>query len=68
MLSTMLNTLLLYPDHPYGLLENPEQTERPRKDPTLIKSAIEELLRYNGPLETATERYARGKMWKFAEL
>ncbi len=25
----------------------------------LIKLAVEELLRYDGPLETATERYAR---------
>jgi cytochrome P450 len=42
-----------------ALLENPEQTERLRKDSSLTKSAIEELLRFNGPLETATERYAR---------
>ena len=25
----------------------------------MIKSAVEELLSYDGPLETATERYAR---------
>jgi cytochrome P450 len=42
-----------------ALLENPDQTERLRKDPSLMKSAIEEFLRFNGPLETATERYAR---------
>jgi cytochrome P450 len=30
---------------------------RLRDDPTLIKSAVEELLRYEGPVETATERY-----------
>jgi cytochrome P450 PksS len=30
-----------------------------RDNPALIKTAVEELLRYNGPLETATERYAR---------
>ena len=41
------------------LLENPDQLARLRDDPSLIKSAVEELLRYNGPLETATERYAR---------
>lgn len=32
---------------------------RLRDDPALIKAAVEELLRYNGPLETATERYTR---------
>jgi cytochrome P450 PksS len=42
-----------------ALLEHPEQLERLRKDPTLIKPAIEELLRYAGPVEMATERYAR---------
>lgn len=42
-----------------ALLEHPDQMERLRSDPTLIKPAVEELLRYNGPLETATERYAR---------
>ncbi len=41
-----------------ALLRHPEQMERLRSDPTLIKSAVEELLRYDGPLETATERYA----------
>jgi cytochrome P450 len=40
-----------------ALLENPGQLEELRSDPFLIKSAVEELLRYNGPLETATERY-----------
>ena len=42
-----------------ALLKNPDQMERLRADPTLIKSAVEELLRYDSPLETATERYAR---------
>jgi cytochrome P450 PksS len=42
-----------------ALLENPDQLDRLRKDSTLIKAAIEELLRYTGPLETATERFAR---------
>src|SRR5262249_53137060 len=35
------------------------QFDRLRSDPALIKTAVEELLRYDGPLETATERYAR---------
>ncbi len=42
-----------------ALLENPEQLERLRAEPTLMKSALEELARYYGPVEVATERYAR---------
>lgn len=42
-----------------ALLENPDQTSKLQDDPSLIKTAVEELLLYNGPLETATERYAR---------
>ncbi len=42
-----------------ALMEHPEQLDRLRSDPTLIKPAVEELLRYDGPLETATERFAR---------
>lgn len=42
-----------------ALLEHPDQMERLRSNPSLIRLAIEELLRYGSPLETATERYAR---------
>jgi cytochrome P450 PksS len=42
-----------------ALLENPDQMKKLRDDPELIKPAVEELLRYASPLETATERYAR---------
>src|SRR5215472_483946 len=42
-----------------ALLENPDQMRKLRDNPALVKTAVEELLRYNGPLETATERYAR---------
>ncbi len=42
-----------------ALMENSRSMERLRNDPALIKPAVEELLRYDGPLETATERYAR---------
>ena len=42
-----------------ALLENPGQLNKLRDNPALVKTAVEELLRYNGPLETATERYAR---------
>jgi cytochrome P450 PksS len=41
-----------------ALLRDPVQLDRLREDPALIKSGIEELLRYDGPLLTATERYA----------
>ncbi len=42
-----------------ALWQHPDQLERLRDDPGLIQSAVEELLRYSGPLELATERYAR---------
>jgi cytochrome P450 len=42
-----------------ALLEHPEQAERLRRDPSLMKPAVEELLRYTSPVEMATERYAR---------
>jgi cytochrome P450 len=42
-----------------ALLQHPDQMEKLRQNPDLIKPAIEELLRYNGPLFTATGRWAR---------
>ncbi len=42
-----------------ALLEHPEQADRLRRDPLLVKPAVEELLRYTSPVEMATERYAR---------
>ncbi len=42
-----------------ALLEHPQQMEKLRKDPRLIKSAIEEMLRYASPVEVAPVRYAR---------
>jgi cytochrome P450 len=42
-----------------ALLEHPDQMERLRSEPALIKPAVEELLRYTSPVEMATERYPR---------
>ena len=42
-----------------ALLRHPEQMKRLRDEPGMIKVAVEELLRFDGPLATATERYAR---------
>jgi cytochrome P450 PksS len=42
-----------------ALLEHPDQMEKLRNEPALIKLAVEELLRYASPVEGATERYAR---------
>ncbi len=41
------------------LMEHPEQMRRLRENPELLKSAVEELLRFTAPVETATERFAR---------
>jgi cytochrome P450 PksS len=42
-----------------ALLENPDQMEKLRGDRSLIKSAVEELLRYTSPVFMSTERFAR---------
>lgn len=42
-----------------ALLEHPDQLEKLRSEPTLIRTAVEELLRFVCPAEMATERYAR---------
>ncbi|QBD74852.1 cytochrome P450 [Ktedonosporobacter rubrisoli] len=41
------------------LLQHPDQLEKLKQDPSLVKTAIEELLRYNGPVMAATSRWAR---------
>jgi cytochrome P450 PksS len=42
-----------------ALLRHPDQLERLRSQPALIRSGVEELLRFESPLYTATERFAR---------
>ena len=41
-----------------ALLDNPAELEKLRQDPSLLDSAIEEMLRYCGPVETSTIRFA----------
>jgi cytochrome P450 len=43
----------------FALLQNPEQLAVLQHDPTLIKTAVEEFLRYDSPVIMATERYAK---------
>src|SRR5262249_32098406 len=42
-----------------ALLENGEEMEKLRSNPGMIKSGVEELLRYTAPVLMTTERYAR---------
>jgi cytochrome P450 len=42
-----------------ALLEHPDQMEKLGCEPSLIKPAVEELLRYTAPVFMSTERYAR---------
>jgi cytochrome P450 PksS len=42
-----------------ALIEHPEQLQKLEGDPSPIKPAVEELLRYTSPVEISTERYAR---------
>jgi len=42
-----------------ALLRQPEAWQRLREEPALIGSAVEELLRHSGPVETTTHRFAR---------
>ena len=43
---------------PLALLRRPESLERLQRDPTLIDSAIEEMLRFDSPLQYLTRRAA----------
>ncbi|HEX7772288.1 MAG TPA: cytochrome P450 [Pyrinomonadaceae bacterium] len=41
-----------------ALLENPDEMSKLRSEPSLVKPAVEELLRYTSPVLMTTERYA----------
>jgi cytochrome P450 len=41
-----------------ALLQHPDQMDRLRSDPSLMRSAVEEMLRYNGPVDMTTNRWA----------
>lgn len=41
-----------------ALLQHPDQKQKLIDNPTLIRLAVEEMLRYNGPVETTTWRHA----------
>lgn len=45
-----------------ALLDHPAALEALRADPALVADAVEEMLRYDGPLLTATERWASERM------
>jgi cytochrome P450 len=42
-----------------ALLDHSNQMQRLRREPELMKSAVEEMLRFTSPVETGTERYAK---------
>ncbi len=41
-----------------ALLQNPDQLAKLQAEPTLINNAVEEMLRYNGPVEVTTTRWS----------
>jgi len=45
-----------------ALLTHPEQMEKLHGDSSLVTSAVEEMLRFDSPVEMATERYTREKI------
>ncbi|MGH2614036.1 MAG: cytochrome P450 family protein, partial [Thermomicrobiales bacterium] len=54
-----ITTVNLIANGVFALLTHPEQVEKLRQDPSLVPNAVEEILRYYGPAETTTARFAR---------
>lgn len=52
-------TVNLFGNGALALLQNPEQLEMVLADETLWETAVEELLRFDGPVETSTTRWVR---------
>jgi len=48
------NTVSLICNGMYALLNNPDQLEELRREPSLLSNAVDELLRYDSPVQTAT--------------
>ena len=46
-----------------ALLLHPDQLAHLKKFPSFWTAAVEELLRYDGPVETSTSRWARNDVW-----
>ena len=57
--SEILTTVNLIGSASLALMEHPDQLAKLRSEPALVKTAIEELVRFVCPVEMATERYAR---------
>lgn len=53
-----ITTVNLIANGVYALLTNPEQAAKLRADTSLVPNAVEEILRYYGPAETTTARFA----------
>ena len=54
-----ITTVNLIANGVFVLLTHPEQLANMRSNPALVPNAVEEILRYYGPAETTTARFAR---------